>query len=107
LKYPPSDDEFEGSATPPPVKSVIEVGVGGRGVFYCTVDEYEEDGAVILHTHENERMNISLEDFPWKVVYKCDECGKYGYKPLACDECKVLRPRGVVQATGDCEDSDY
>ena len=77
---------------------MIEVDVPGRGCFDCRVDEHEEDGAVILYTQEGEMMNIFLEDFPWKYIYKCHECDKYGTKKGECDHCGVLRPLGILKA---------
>ena len=91
----------EGDKEPPPLNSTIEVDVEGRGIFYCKVQEFEDDGAVILYTQDGEFMNIYLEDFPWSQVYKCDECGHYGYRHLSCDKCKVLRPHAVAVQVGD------
>ena len=84
----------------PPLNSVIEVDVEGRGIFYCKVDAFEEDGAAMLYTQDGELMNIYLEDYPWKPVYKCSECDEYGYRQRACEKCRVLRPQGVLDATG-------
>jgi hypothetical protein len=63
--------------------------------FYCTVKEYEEDGAVILHTQDGEVMNIFLEDYEWKQVYKCTDCNEYGSFALSCDACGKSRPGGT------------
>ena len=56
--------------TKPPVNSLIQVDIEtGSGskkcveTFYCTVQEYEDDGAVILVTQDGETMNVILEDF--------------------------------------------
>jgi hypothetical protein len=56
---PPIDDE-EDDRPPPPLKSMIGVDAEGTGVFYCPVDECEDDGAVILHAQDGERMNINI-----------------------------------------------
>ena len=85
--------------TLPKVNSTIEVNIeNGKGrkkevcTFYCTVQEYEADGAVFLHTQDGEVMNIFLEDVTWKHIYKCTECNEYGSFDLSCDACGSLRP---------------
>ena len=84
--------------TKPPVNSLIQVDIEtGSGskkcveTFYCTVQEYEADGAVILVTQDGEKMNVFLEDFFWKTIYKCTECEEYGDFKLSCDACGALR----------------
>ena len=84
--------------TKPPVNSLIQVDIEtGKGskkcveTFYCTVQEYEDDGAVILVTQDGEKMNVFLEDFFWKTIYKCTECEEYGDFKLSCDACGALR----------------
>jgi hypothetical protein len=100
------DETDEGSVDDaddtPKVDSIIEVNVeAGKGrkkevsTFYCTVKEYEEDGAVILHTQDGEVMNIFLEDYEWKQVYKCTDCNEYGSFALSCDACGKSRPGGT------------
>ena len=104
---PPIDDE-EDDRPPPPLNSMIEVDVEGTGVFYCSVDEHEDDGAVFLHTQDGERMNIFLDDdgISWRRAWERGDCSKRGHKMLSCDHCKVLRPRGVLEATGGAGDGD-
>ncbi len=99
-----SDDEqtsLEGQPEPvttPPVSSLIQVDIEtDRGLkkctetFYCTVQEYEADGAVILKTQDGETMNVFLEDYFWKTIYKCSECQEHGDFKLSCDACGALR----------------
>jgi hypothetical protein len=88
--------------TLPKVNSTIEVNIeNGKGrnkevsTFYCTVQEYEADGAVFLHTQDGEVMNIFLEDVTWKHIYKCTECNEYGSFDLSCDPCGSSRPECV------------
>ena len=86
-------------ATTPLVDSLIQVDIEtGRGTkkytetFYCTVQEYEADGAVILKTQDGESMNVFLEDYVWKPIYKCTQsCQEYGDFELSCDACGALR----------------
>jgi hypothetical protein len=87
-------------ATTPPVDSLIQVDIEtGRGTkkytetFYCKVQEYEPDGAVILKTQDGETMNVFLEDYVWKPIYKCTQgqCEEYGDFELSCDVCGALR----------------
>ena len=98
---PPDEDSIEDASEQPPCNSMIEVDVPDRGIFYCRVQEYEGDGAVVLLTQDGEEMNIFLEDFVWKTVFKCDECQEYGYRKLTCDACGVLRPQGILRAAID------
>jgi hypothetical protein len=84
--------------TTPPVDSLIQVNIEtGRGTkkytetFYCKVQEYEPDGAVILKTQDGESMNVFLEDYVWKPIYKCTQCQEYGDFELSCDACGALR----------------
>jgi len=98
---PPDEDVIEGASEQPVLNSMVEVDVPGRGVFYCSIGSYEEDGAVVMLTQDGEEMNIFLEDFVWKTVYKCDECQEYGYKRMSCDACGVMRPQGVLD---DCNE---
>jgi hypothetical protein len=76
----------------------------GSGPNFCgSVDECEDDGAVFLHAQDGrERVNMFLDDdgISWRRVWKCGDCSKHGYKMLSCDHFKVLRPRGVLEATG-------
>ena len=71
-----------------------------------TWSSYEQDGAAMLMTQAGETMNIFLEDYHWKFTYKCHECGTVGHKRLSCDECKVLRPAGVLLASGGSNNDD-
>ena len=48
---------------------MIELDVPERGFFYCTIEQYDDDGSVI--------MNIFREDYPWKLAHECDECQEY------------------------------
>jgi hypothetical protein len=60
--------------------------------FFCTVKEYEADGAVILTTQDGEPMNIFLDDYVWKRVYQCCvQCLHYGETKLQCDACGLER----------------
>jgi hypothetical protein len=84
--------------TTPPVDSLIQVDIEtGRGTkkytetFYCKVQEYEPDGAVILKTQDGESMNVFLEDYVWKPIYKCTQCQEYGDFELSCDACGASR----------------
>ncbi len=83
---------------PPPVNALLQVDVvtgKGRNVatetFFCTVQEYESDGAVFLLTQDGESMNIFLDDYIWKRVYQCVECQHYGEETLKCDACGLER----------------
>jgi hypothetical protein len=83
---------------PPPVNALLQVDVvtgKGRNVatetFFCTVQEYESDGAVFLLTQDGESMNIFLDDYTWKRVYQCVECQHYGEDTLKCDACGLER----------------
>jgi hypothetical protein len=89
-----SDDE----SVLPPVNSLLQVDVeSGKGrnktteTFFCTVKEYEADGAVILTTQDGETMNIFLDDYFWKRVYECVQCLHYGVTKLKCDACGLER----------------
>jgi hypothetical protein len=75
--------------------------VPDRGIFYCTIEQYDDDGSVIMKTQDGEDMNIFLEDYPWKLAYKCDECQEYGHSRVTCDACGVMRPQGVLDAYGE------
>ena len=93
-----SKEEQPEPVSTPPVDSLIQVDIEtGRGskkcteTFYCTVQEYEADGAVILKTQDGESMNVFLEDYIWKTIYKCPECQEYGDFKLSCDACGALR----------------
>ena len=91
------------------MKQMIEVDVEGKGVFYCSVDEHEDDGAVIIHAQDGERVNIFLDDdmVSWRRVWKCGDCSKHGYKEvLSCAHCKVLGPRGLLESTGGARDGE-
>jgi hypothetical protein len=86
----------------PKVNLTIEVNIlNGKGrnkavfTFYCTVQEYEDDGAVFLLTQDGKVMNIFLEDATWKQIYKCTECNEYGSFALSCDAFGSLRPGGM------------
>ena len=63
---PPSDDESEsGDITSPPLGAVIEVNIptaqsGKVDVFYCTVRQCEDYGAVILLTQDGEAWTSFL-----------------------------------------------
>jgi hypothetical protein len=89
-----SDDE----CVLPPLNSLLQVDVeSGKGrnktteTFFCTVKEYEADGAVILTTQDGETMNIFLDDYFWKRVYHCVQCLHYGVTKLKCDACGLER----------------
>ena len=89
-----SDDE----SVLPLVNSLLQVDVeSGKGrnktteTFFCTVKEYEADGAVILTTQDGETMNIFLDDYFWKRVYHCVQCLHYGVTKLKCDACGLER----------------
>ena len=66
-------------------------------VYPCKVVEYEDDGAVFLLTEAGDDINIFLEDFEWRRVYKCRECGEFDACSLRCTKCNTLRAAGVVQ----------
>ena len=83
--------------------------VEGTGAFCCSVDEHEDDGAVIPHAQQDgERMNMFLDDdgISWRRVWKCGDFSKCGYKVLSCDHFKVLRPCGVLESTGGAGDGE-
>ena len=93
-----SDDESDDECVLPPVNSLLQVDVEsdkGRNksteTFFCTVKEYEGDGAVILTTQDGEPMNICLDDYVWKRVYQCVQCLHYGETKLQCDACGLER----------------
>ena len=95
-------------ATARKLPMMVNPAIEGTGVFYCPVDECEDDGAVFLHAQDGERMNMFPDDdgISWRRVWKCGDCSKHGYKMLSCDHCKVLRPRGVLEAAGGAGDGD-
>ena len=92
---PPDDGTIENGAEMPALSSMvmIELDVPERGFFYCTIEQYDDDGSVI--------MNIFREDYPWKLAYKCDECQEHGHSRVTCDACGVMRPQGVLDACGE------
>jgi hypothetical protein len=79
-------DQSDDECVLPPVNSLLQVDVeSGKGrnkttdTFFCTVKEYEADGAVILTTQKDgEPMNIFSDDYFWKRVYQCVQCLHYG-----------------------------
>ena len=62
--------------------SVVEVNVGADmaaeasqiGIHICTITEYEDEGAMMSRNQDGQVMNIFLEDYEWKQVWKCGEC---------------------------------
>ena len=60
------------------------------GIRICTITEYEDDRAMMSRNQDGQVMNIFLEDYEWKQVWKCGECKG------SCGHCGVLRPAGVV-----------
>ena len=101
----------EEEATPPPVGSVVEVTITADmtaeesqvGIHVCTITEYEDDGAMMSRNQDGEVMNIFLEDYEWRQVWKCRECDDFGGRKRSCEHCGVLRPAGVIAAC-DAED---
>jgi hypothetical protein len=86
----------------PEVNTMIEVNIeNGKGrtksvsTFYCTIQSYEDDGAVFLLTQDGEVMNIFLEDVTWQKIFKCTECNEYGHFALSCDACGTMRPESI------------
>ena len=85
---------------PPPVGSVVEVDVAG-GIHICTITAYEDDGAMMSRNQDGQVMNIFLEDYEWKQVWKCGECDDLGGQKGSCEHCGMLRPAGVIAS---CEE---
>ena len=95
---PPIDDE-EDDRPPLPLKSVIGVDVEGTGVFYCSVDEYEDDGAVILHTQDGERMNINIICSWTTMGFLGGTCGNEAIvasMDAKCSRVATVRSSGLV-----------
>ena len=94
-----TDEETDGDK--PEVGTMVEVNIENGKVrtkamstFYCTVQSYEDDGAVFLLTQDGEVMNIFLEDVKWQKIFRCSECKEYGQFALSCDACGALRTEG-------------
>ena len=96
---PPDDGTIENGAEMPALSSMvmIELDVPERGFFYCTIEQYDDDGSVI--------MNIFREDYPWKLAHECDECQECGHIRVTCDACGVMRPQGVLDTHGEDQGS--
>ena len=97
---PPDDEAIESAIAMPALSSMIELDTG-QGIFYCTIEQYDDDGSAIMKTQDGEDMNVFLEDHPWKSAHNCDECQEYGHNRVTCDGCGAMRPQGVLDACRD------
>jgi hypothetical protein len=65
------------------------------GINICTITEYEDDGAMMSRNQDGQVMNIFLEDFEWKQVWKCGERDEFGGRKGSCEYFGMLRPEGL------------
>jgi hypothetical protein len=66
------------------------------GIRICTITEYEDDRAMMSRNQDGQVMNIFLEDYEWKQVWKCGERDEIGGRKDSCEHRGMLRPDGVI-----------